>query len=63
MLLVENQLLKKERKKYEALNDLDGLSLNFWTNDSHWSEEFYKLGFAKTEPWEGKFQFKSNKAT
>ena len=56
-------VVEKREKKYEALNDLDGLSLNFWTNDSHWSEEFYKLGFAKTEPWEGKFQFKSNKAT
>ena len=55
-------VVEKREKKYEALNDLDGLNLNFWTNDSYWSDEFYKLGFAKTEPWEGKIQFKSNKA-
>ena len=56
-------VVEKREKKFEALNDLDSLSLNFWTNDSHWSDEFYKLGFAKIEPYEGKFQFKSNKAT
>jgi len=55
-------VVEKREKKYLALNELDGLNLNFWTNDSHWSEEFQQLGFAKVEPWEGKIQFKTNKA-
>ena len=55
--------VRKSEKKFVALNELDGLSLNFWTNDSWWSEEYQKLGFAAVDPWEGKIQFKTNKAT
>ena len=55
-------VVEKNEKKFEALDNLDGLNLNIWTNDSHWSEEFNKLGFAKVEPWDGKIQFKSHKA-
>ena len=55
-------MVEKREKKFLPLNDLDGLSLNFWTNDSWWSDEFEKLGFAKIEPWDGKIQFKSSKA-
>ena len=54
--------IRKSEKTFMPLNELDGLSLNFWTNDSYWSEEFQKLGFAAIDPWEGKIQFKSSKA-
>ena len=54
--------VRKSEKKFIALNELDGLSLNFWTNDSWWSEQYQKLGFAAIEPWEGKLQLKSSKA-
>jgi len=54
--------VRKSEKKFVALNELDGLSLNFWTNDSWWSEEYQKLGFAAIDPWEGKIQLKSSKA-
>ena len=54
--------VRKSEKKFAALNELDGLSLNFWTNDAWWSEEYQKLGFAAIDPWEGKLQFKSSKA-
>ena len=55
-------MVEKREKKFLPLNDLDGLGLNFWTNDSWWSDEFEKLGFAKIEPSDGKIQFKSSKA-
>ena len=55
--------VRKSEKKFIALNELDGLSINFWTNDSWWSEEYQKLGFAAVDPWEGKIQFKTSKAT
>ena len=55
-------VVEKREKTFLALNEIDGLNLNFWTNDSWWSDEFQKLGFAKVEPWDGKIQFKSNKA-
>jgi|TARA_B110000881_G_scaffold183243_1_gene170375 hypothetical protein len=55
-------VVEKREKNFLALDELDGLNLNFWTNDSYWSEEFQKLGFAKVEPWDGKIQFKTNKA-
>ena len=55
-------VVEKREKTFLALNEIDGLNLNFWTNDSWWSDEFQKLGFAKVEPWNGKIQFKSNKA-
>jgi hypothetical protein len=54
--------VRKSEKKFVALNELDGLSLNFWTNDSWWSEQYQKLGFAAIDPYEGKLQFKSSKA-
>ena len=55
-------VVEKRVKNFLALSELDGLNLNFWTNDSYWSEEFQKLGFAKVDPWDGKIQFKTNKA-
>ena len=54
--------LEKREKKFLALDELDGLDLNFWTNDSYWSDELQKLGFAAVEPWDGSIKFKTNKA-
>ena len=61
-VLPRKLMVEKKEKSFLSLNELDGLNLNFWTNDSYWSEEFQKLGFAKIDPSEGKIQFKTNKA-
>lgn len=55
-------MIEKREKKFLALDELDGLDLNFWTNDSYWSDELQKLGFAAVEPWDGSIKFKTNKA-
>jgi len=62
-LKVKSIEVDKREKTFSSLNSLDGTNFKFWVNDSHWSEEFQKLGFPKVEPWEGKIQFKSSKAT
>jgi len=54
--------IEKREKKFQALDELDGLSLNMWFNDSHWSDEFVKLGLPKVQPSEGAIKFKTNKA-
>ena len=62
-LKVKSIEIDKREKSFASLNSLDGASFRFWVNDSWWSDEFQKLGFPKVEPWEGKIQFKSSKAT
>ena len=54
--------VNKREKSFLALDELDGVGFRFWVNDSYWSDEYEKLGFPKVEPYEGKIQFKSNKA-
>ena len=62
-LKVKSIEVDKREKSFSSLNSLDGAGFRFWVNDSWWSDEFQKLGFPKVEPWEGKIQFKSSKAT
>ena len=62
-LKVKTIEIDKREKSFMALNDLDSTSFRFWVNDSYWSDEYQKLGFPKVEPYEGKIQFKSSKAT
>ena len=62
-LKVKSIEIDKREKSFSSLNSLDGAGFRFWVNDSWWSDEFQKLGFPKVEPWEGKIQFKSSKAT
>lgn len=62
-LKVRNLEIDKREKSFLALNELDGVGFRFWVNDSYWSDEYQKLGFPKVEPWEGKIQFKTSKAT
>ena len=54
--------IEKREKTFQALNEIDGLSLNMWFNDSYWSDEFVKIGLPKVEPWNGAIKFKTNKA-
>jgi hypothetical protein len=62
-LKVKSIEVDKREKSFSSLNSLDGANFRFWVNDSWWSDEFQKLGFPKVEPWEGKIQFKTSKAT
>ena len=62
-LKVKSIEVDKREKSFSALNSLDGAGFRFWVNDEWWSDEYQKLGFPKVEPWEGKIQFKSSKAT
>ena len=62
-LKVKSIEVDKREKSFSSLNSLDGAGFRFWVNDEWWSDEYQKLGFPKIEPWEGKIQFKSSKAT
>ena len=62
-LKVKGIEIDKREKSYISLNELDATSFRFWVNDEWWSDEFQKLGFPKVNPWDGKVQFKTNKAT
>ena len=62
-LKVKTIEVDKREKSFSSLNSLDGAGFRFWVNDSWWSDEYQKLGFPKVEPWEGKIQLKTSKAT
>ena len=62
-LKVKTIEVDKREKTFSSLNNLDGIGFRFWVNDSHWTDEYQKLGFPKIEPWEGSIKFKTNKAS
>lgn len=61
-LKIKSIEVDKREKTFSSLNSLDGAGFRFWVNDSHWSDQYQKLGFPKVEPWDGKIQFKTSKA-
>ncbi len=56
--------IERTDKVYSALNDLDGLSLQFYVgNDEWWSEEYKSLGFPAQTTFNSRIAFATNKAT
>ena len=56
--------IERTDKVFSALNDLDGLSLQFYVgNDEWWSEEYASLGFPAQTEFNRRIAFASNKAT
>ena len=56
--------IERTDKVFSALNDLDGLSLQFYVgNDEWWSQEYASLGFPAQTEFNRRIAFASNKAT
>ena len=56
--------IERTDKVYSALNELDGLSLQFYVgNDEWWSEEYANLGFPAQTEFNRRIAFASNKAS
>ena len=55
--------IERTDKVFSALNDLDGLSLQFYVgNDEWWSQEYASLGFPAQTEFNRRIAFASNKA-
>ena len=56
--------IERTDKVYNALNDLDGLALQFYVgNDEWWSAEYESLGFPAGTTFNSRIAFASNKAS
>jgi len=56
--------IERTDKVFSALNDLDGLALQFYVgNDEWWSQEYASLGFPAQTEFNRRIAFASNKAT
>jgi len=62
-LATKDLVVEKTDKSFISLDDIDGLTLNFWAGDSYWADEFKALGFASTSTPSDRIVFKNNKAT
>jgi len=54
--------IEKIEKTFQPLDDLNAISLNFWTRDEWWYDEFTSLGFINTVNFRDRITFKTNKA-
>ena len=61
-LVPKDLVIEKTTKSFVALNEINGLTLNFWAGDTHWSDEFNSLGFTTTSTPLDRIVFKNNKA-
>ena len=60
-LASKDLVAEKLTKDFVALNDINGLTLNFWAGDEYWSDEFTSLGFKNTPVNNNRFKLANNK--